>query len=80
MTELISSMLAVIVGNHHTSYHEVAAHKLITQTEYILIVGDAEVSTDLILLDVLSADYYQDLDAVAQLAQHAELGIRFETR
>ena len=80
MTELISSMLAIVVGNHHTSHHEVATHKLIAQTKHIFVVSDAEVGTDLILFDIIGAHHNDDLDRVAQIAQHAELGVGFETR
>ena len=80
MTELISSMLSVVVGNHYRAYEEVATHELITQTKHILVVGDAQVSTYLVLLDILSADHNENLDAVAQLTKHAELGVGLETR
>ena len=52
MTELIGSMLAVIVGNHYRTYHEVAIHEFITQTKHVLVVGNAQIGTNLILLNI----------------------------
>ena len=79
MTELIGSMLTVVVGNNHTAHHEVAAHELIAQTQYILVVGNAEVGTYFVLLDVLGANHDDNLDAVAQLSQHAQFTVGLET-
>ena len=79
MTELVGSMLTVVVCNHYATYHEVAAHKLIAKAQHILIVSDAEVGTYLVLLDVLSTYHDDNLDAVAQLGKHAELTVGLES-
>ena len=80
MAELVCGMLPVVMGNHHGTYHEVALHKLVTQAKYVLVVGDTEVSPDLILLDVLSTDDNHNLNAFTQLCQHAQLTVRLEAR
>ena len=79
MTELIGGMLTIVVGDHHGAHHEVTAHKLVAKSQYILVVSDAQVCTYLVLLDVFSTDHNHDLDAVAQLCQHPEFRVRFET-
>ena len=79
VAELIGSMLTCVVCNHNTAHHEATNHKLVTQTQYILIVCDAEVCTNLVLLDIVSIDHNHNLDTVTQLSQHAELGIGFES-
>ena len=64
MTELIGSMLTRVVRNHNTAHHEVTSHKLIAQTQYILIIGDTEVCTNLVLLDIVCIDHNHNLNAV----------------
>ena len=64
MTELIGSMLTCVVRNHNAAHHEVTSHKLIAQTQYVLIVCDAEVCTNLILLDIVCIDHNHNLDAI----------------
>ena len=61
-------MLTIVVGDDHTTYHKLTEHELVAQTEHIFIVGDAEVGTDLVLLDVLCTHHDDDLDGVAQLS------------
>ena len=79
MTELVGCVLTIVVCNHYAAHHEAAAHEFIAQAQYILIVGDAEVGTYLVFLDVLSANHDNNLYAVAQLGQHAQLAVGLET-
>ena len=78
VAELIGGMLTVVVGDDHRAHHEVALHELLPQSQHILIVGDAKIGTNLILLDVFRTDNDQDLDTVAQLSQHAQLTVGLE--
>ena len=71
-------LLAVVVGDDHRAHHEVAAHELIAQAEHVLVVGDAQVGTHLVLLDVVGTDHDDNLYRVAQLCQHAQLGVGLE--
>ncbi len=80
VAELVGCMLAGIVSDDHRAHHEVAAHKLIAQAEHILVVGDAQVGAHLVLLDIIGTYHNQNLDAVAQLSQHAQLAVGLETR
>ena len=66
------------MGNHYRAYHEVATHKLLTQTQYVFIIGDAQVGTYLILLYIFSADNDDNLHLVSQLCKHAKLRVGLE--
>ena len=78
VTEGIGGMLTVVVGDDHRADHEAPALELVAQTEHILVVGDAQVGTHLVLLDVLGTDDDDDLDAVSQLAEHTQFAVGLE--
>ena len=80
VTELVGSLLAVVVGDDHRAHHELAVHELVAQAQHVLVVGDAQVGAHLVLLNVVGADHDDNLNRVAQLAQHAELRVGLETR
>ncbi len=80
VTEGIGGMLAVIVGDHDGADHEVAALELVAQTEHILVVGDAQIGTHLILFNILGTDHNDNLDAVGQLTEHAQFAVGLEPR
>ena len=79
VVELLGGMLAGIVGDDDGAHHEVASLELVAQSEHVFVVGDAEVGAHLVFLDVGGADDDDDFDAVAQLCEHAQLGVGFET-
>ncbi len=68
------------MSNDNRIDHETAVHKLLAQTQHIDIVGDAEVTTHLVLLDINGADDNDDLRHVSKLHQHSQLDVRLETR
>ena len=78
VAELVGGMLAVVVGDDDRAHHEVAAHELVAQAEHILVVGDAEVGAHLVLLHVFRVHHDDDLYALAQLSEHAELRVGLE--
>ena len=80
VAELVGGMLAVVVGDDDRAHHEVAAHELVAQAEHILVVGDAEVGAHLVLLHVFRVHHDDDLYALAQLSEHAELRVGLEAR
>ena len=65
MAELIGSTLAIIVGNDYGTYHEVALHKLVAKSQYILIIGNTKVGTYLVFLYVLGTDHNDNFQLVA---------------
>ena len=78
LAEVVGSVLSVVVGYHDGTHHEVAADELIAKAQHVLVVCDAEVGADFVLHDVLCADYDDYLYLVAELAEHAQLGVRLE--
>jgi len=80
MAILISGTLAVVVGYNHRPHHEAASYKLVAQAQDVLIIGYAEVGTNLVALYVLGTDDDDYLYLVANLAEHAQLGVWLETR
>ena len=80
VAELVGSTLPVVVGNHYRTNHEATVHKLLAQTKHILIVGNAEVGTHLVLLNVFGTDDDDNLNAVAQLRKHAQLAVWLKAR
>ena len=78
VTELVGGVLSVVVGDDHRAYHEVAALELLPQAEHVFVVRDAQISSDLVFLDVLCADDDDYLDLLAQLGEHAQLRVGLE--
>ena len=80
VTELVGCHLSVVVGDNYRAHHEVALHELVAQAQHILVVGDAQIRTYLIAFDVFGTDDDDNLYAVTQLCQHAQLTVGLETR
>ena len=70
VTKLVGGMLTIIMGDDDRAYHEVTAHELVAQSQHILVIGDAQVGTYLVLLNILSTDHDDDLQLVSQLCEH----------
>ncbi len=68
------------MGDDHRSDHETALLELAAQTQHVHVVGDAEILTNLVLLDILCADHYNYLRAVLKLTEHLQLDIGLEAR
>ena len=67
--------LAVVVGDDDTGDEETALHENLAQAQHILVVGDAEVATFLVFLDVGGADDNHDLGIVLQLREHLQFAV-----
>ena len=78
--ELICAVLAGVMGDDHAAYVQASLLELLSQTEDILIVGDAQIAPDLVLLDVRGTDDDDNLRVIGELHQHAKLGIRRKAR
>ena len=79
MSELVGRPLTIVVGDDNRTHHEVASHELISQTQHILVVGDAEVGPHLVLFDVFCADNNDDFELRPQLGEHFQFAVGFET-
>ena len=64
MTELICCILTVIMSDDDRSYHKVAIHEFLAQTQHVFIIGNAQVCTYLIFLDVFGTYYDDDFQLV----------------
>ena len=73
-------MLAGILGNYYASDVEAASAELVDQTEYITVVGDAEVTADFVFLNIGCGNRHYDLSLVGELHQHAQFGVRCKAR
>ena len=78
VAELVGGVLAVVVGDDDASHHEVAAHEFVAQPQHVFVVGDAEVGANFVLFDVFGTDNDDNLDTLAQLGEHSELGVGLE--
>ena len=80
LLKLCGSRLTIVVSDDNRSYHESAILKFAAKAEYILVVGNAQVGAFLVFLNVGSADYDDDLNAVANFLKHAQLAVGQESR
>jgi len=76
--ELVCGPLSVVVGDDHGTDHEAPVLKLVAEAQSVFVVGDAKVGTHLVLLDVFGTNDDDYLYLVAQLPEHAELGVGLE--
>ena len=73
------SVLAVIVGDHDRVDHETATHEGFAQAQYVYIVCDAQVTTDLVFLNVDGTDDDDDFGFVDKLGEHLQLTVGLKT-
>ena len=78
LTISIGRTLPVVAGDDHRANHEPPVCKLIAKAEHILIISDAKIRANFVLLDVFSTDDKHNLNAVAELLEHAELAVGLE--
>ena len=72
--------LAAVLGHYHATHVQVHSPEHVDEPQYILLVGDAQIAPDLVLLDVPGADGHHDLHVVPQLLEHTDLAVRLEPR
>ena len=56
------------------------AEEFVAQAQHVHVVGDAQVAAHLVLFDVNGGNDDDNLHLVAQMHEHLELAVRFETR
>ena len=67
-------------GQHHRAHVKAVAAEGVNQAEHVLIVGNAQVAADLILLDIACVDGDNDFGLVLDLFQHADFTVGCEAR
>ena len=75
----ICSFLSGIACDANTSYIETSAGKLMHETQYIFVIGNAKITAYLILLNIRCTDNNYDFSLVGKLHKHAQLAVRFKT-
>ena len=70
--------LVRVVGDHHAAGGEAHGAEDVHEAQHVLVVGDAQVSADLALLDVVGVDGDDDLHLVGKAFEHADLGVGLE--
>ena len=76
----ICAVLAGILGNYYASDVEAASAELVDQTEYITVVGDAEVTADFVFLNIGCGNCHNNLGLIGKLHQHAQFCVRCKAR
>ena len=80
VAEHIGSGLPGVLGDDHSRDSKAVAAKQVNQAQHILVIGNAEVTTSLVFLDVVRVDRDDDLNVIGDALEHAELAVRFKTR
>ena len=78
LEEGVRRRLAVVLGNHHAAHIQVHASEDINEPQHILLIGDPQITPDLVLFDIAGADGHHDLHVVLQLLKHPDLTVRLK--
>ena len=70
--------LGGVPGDDHAAHMQPLPPEGVDEPQHILVVGDAQVSPDLVLFNVGGVDGHHDLRAVPQLQQHPDFAVRSE--
>ena len=69
------ALLAAVFCDHHAADKKSVAFEDGHEAQHVHIVGDAQISADLILLDIIRADHDDDLRLGGELHEHAHLAV-----
>ena len=70
--------LAGVAGDDHAPHIQAEPPEHVDEPEHVLVVGDAQIPPDLVLLDVRGVDDDDDLHLVAEGAEHLHLAVGLE--
>ena len=76
----IGGGLPVVPGQHHAAHEQAQAPEDVDQAEDVVVIGDAQVAPDLVLLNVRRVDGNDDLHILLKLLEHPDLAVRLEAR
>ena len=71
--------LTIVAGQHHGAHVQAESAEHIDQSNHIPVIGNAQITTDLVLFDIVRIDSDHDLHHILQLQQHTQLTIRLES-
>ena len=66
------------MGHDNAADIETYVLELSAKAQNVLVICDSEVSTDLILFNVLRTDHYDDFCLILKLLEHVKLAVRLE--
>ena len=78
--EGIGRRLAVVTVHNHAAHIQLHTPENVDQTKNIVIVGDAQITAHLVLLDISGVNGNDDLNILFQLLQHPDLAVRLKAR
>ena len=76
----IGGGLAGVLGDDHGRDSKTVTAEQVDQAQHVLVIGNAQVTASLVLLDVVRVNGDDDLDVVCNALEHAKLAIRLKTR
>ena len=76
--ECLGHGLVMEAGQHHAGNIQTEAAENIDEADHIPVIGNAQVTADLIFLNIVGVDGNDHLHLVLQLQQHPQLAVRLE--
>ena len=76
--EGVRGPLAGILGDDHAAHEELLRPEGVDEAQHVLVVGDAQIAPDLVLLNGGGVDGNDDFRGIPQLQEHADLAVRRE--
>ena len=80
IAEDIGGGLAGVLGDNHGRDSKTVAAEQVDQAQNVLVIGNAQVTASLVLLDVVRVNGDDDLNVVGYALEHAKLAVRLKTR
>ena len=80
LLEGLGGGLGVVLGQHHAAHIQPDAPEGVDEPQHVHVVGDAQISPHLVLLNVRGVDDDEDLRLVLHLQQHLHLAVRHKAR
>ena len=80
IAEDVGGGLAGVLGDDHGRDSKTVAAEQVDQAQNVLVIGNAQVTASLVLLDVVRVNGDDDLDVVGYALEHAKLAVRLKTR
>ena len=78
LAEGVRRPLSGILGDNHAAHIQPLLPEGVDETEHVLVIGDAQVPPDLILLDGGGVDGNNHFHRLPQLQQHTDFAVRGE--
>ena len=79
LAENIGSSLCLIMRNDNAAYHKPAVSKFVFEAQNVHVVGYAQITANLVFLNVLGADDYDDFRIICKLHKHTQFAVGLKT-